>query len=230
MEEQDERESQKLWYKTVIAINERNHDAATDEKTKVEEMQRLEAAKRAENGVEWHPRLFRKVRGGPGGSEEGEEDLDWILNAEMFVNLGVEFLPALISCSNGPTPEAKTQQILEVAPILPGQLRSDDPLRSSSTHRYEHAQPIHPVQPQPHGELIDFGQNDLVAASNPEPTQQPMHKSTQQPHLRNDITHNHKDISAPQPLQEPLDPVIGHPLVRLDTETSEVDEFVDAKS
>lgn len=96
LEEQDERESQKLWYKTVIAINERNHDAATDEKTKVEEMQRLEAAKRAENGVEWHPRLFRKVRGGPGGSEEGEEDLDWILNAEMFVNLGVECLPALI--------------------------------------------------------------------------------------------------------------------------------------
>lgn len=96
MEEQDERESQKLWYKTVIAINERNHDAATDEKTKVEEMQRLEAAKRAENGVEWHPRLFRKVRGGLGGSEEGEEDLDWILNSEMYVNLGVEFLPALI--------------------------------------------------------------------------------------------------------------------------------------
>lgn len=96
MEEQDERESQKLWYKTVIAINERNHDAATDEKTKVEEMQRLEAAKRAENGVEWHPRLFRKVHGGPGGSEEGEEDLDWILNAEMFVNLGIESLTALI--------------------------------------------------------------------------------------------------------------------------------------
>lgn len=230
MEEQDERESQKLWYKTVIAINERNHDAATDEKTKVEEMQRLEAAKRAENGVEWHPRLFRKVRGGPGGSEEGEEDLDWILNAEMFVILGVESLPALISCSDGPTPKAKTQQVLEVAPILLGQARSDDPLRSSSAHRYEHAQPIHPVQPQLHGDLIDFGQNDPLAASNPEPTQQPMHQSTQQPHLNNDITHNHKDIRASQPLQEPLDPVIGHPLVRLDTETSEVDEFVDAKS
>ncbi len=76
----------------MIAINERNHDAATDEKTKVEDMQRLEAAKRAENGAEWHPRLFRKVRGGPGGSEEGEEDLDWILNADMFVALGVLIL------------------------------------------------------------------------------------------------------------------------------------------
>ena len=84
LEEQEDRESQKLWQSTIVAIIDRNHDVATDEKTKVEDMQREEAAKRAELGVEWHPRLFRKVRGGPGGSEEGEEDLDWILNAEMF--------------------------------------------------------------------------------------------------------------------------------------------------
>lgn len=56
---------------------------ATSEKTKVEDQQREEAAKRAEENVEWHPRLFRPVRGGPGGSEEGEEDLDWIINAEV---------------------------------------------------------------------------------------------------------------------------------------------------
>ena len=61
----------------------RNHELATDEKTKIEDMQRDEAAKRAEDGVEWKPRLFRHVRGGKGGSEEGEEDLDWILNANM---------------------------------------------------------------------------------------------------------------------------------------------------
>lgn len=83
-------------------------------------------------------------------------------------------------------------------------------------------QPDHPAQTQPHSDLIDFGQNDPVAAKIPEPTHQP--------HLRNDITHNHEEISAPQPLQESLDPIIGQPLVRLDTETSEVDEFVDAKS
>ena len=46
-------------------------------------MQRDEAAKRAEDGVEWRPRLFRHVVGGPGGPDEGEEDLDWILNANM---------------------------------------------------------------------------------------------------------------------------------------------------
>lgn len=83
LEEQDERESQNLWYKTVAALKERNHDAATDEKTRIEDMQREEAAKRAESGKEWQPRLFRRVRGGPGGPEEGEEALDYILDADM---------------------------------------------------------------------------------------------------------------------------------------------------
>ena len=46
-------------------------------------MQRDEAARRAEQGVEWRPRLFRPVKGGRGGPEEGEEDLDWILDANM---------------------------------------------------------------------------------------------------------------------------------------------------
>lgn len=84
LEEQDERESQKLWYATVQAIKESNHIAATEEKTKIEDRQRDETAKRTEQGMEWQPKLFRKVHGGPGGSEEGEEDLDWILNANMY--------------------------------------------------------------------------------------------------------------------------------------------------
>ena len=83
IEEQDERESQRLWLKTVNAIKESNHTAATEEKSKVEDRQRDETAKRAEQGIQWQPKLFRPVRGGPGGSEEGEEDLDWILNANM---------------------------------------------------------------------------------------------------------------------------------------------------
>lgn len=81
--EQEDRESQKLWHKTVLAIKDRNHELATDEKTKIEDMQRDEAARRQEDGVDWQPRFFRRVRGGPGGPEEGEEDLDWILNADM---------------------------------------------------------------------------------------------------------------------------------------------------
>lgn len=85
IEEQEERESQKLWSKTVAAIKESNHVAATDEKSKIEDRQRDEAAKRTEQGIEWHPKYFRPVHGGPGGSEEGEEDLDWILDANMSV-------------------------------------------------------------------------------------------------------------------------------------------------
>ena len=56
---------------------------ATNHKSDIEDMQRQEAAKRADEGVDWRPRLFRAVRGGPGGSEEGEEDLDWIIGAKV---------------------------------------------------------------------------------------------------------------------------------------------------
>lgn len=83
LEEQDEKESQRLWRKTAQAVRDRNHELATDEKTRIEDAQRDEAAKRAQDGVEWQPRLFRRVRGGPGGSEEGEEDLEWIINAKL---------------------------------------------------------------------------------------------------------------------------------------------------
>ncbi len=85
IEEQDERESQRLWLNTVIAIKESNHTAATEEKSKIEDRQRDETAKRVEQGIEWQPKLFRPIRGGPGGPEEGEEGLDWILNANMYV-------------------------------------------------------------------------------------------------------------------------------------------------
>lgn len=91
LEEQDERESQKLWHSTVLAIKDRDHVLATDEKTKIEDRQREETAKRTEKGVEWQPTLFRKVRGGPGGPEEGEEDLDWILKADMCVYLELSY-------------------------------------------------------------------------------------------------------------------------------------------
>ena len=68
----------------MVAIKDRNHELATDEKTRVEDRQREEAAQRANEGIEWTPKLFRHVNGGPGGPEEGEEDLDWILNAKMY--------------------------------------------------------------------------------------------------------------------------------------------------
>lgn len=91
LEEQDERESQKLWYNTAQAVLQKNHELATDEKTKIEDRQREEAAARAAENIEWHPRLFRRVQGGPGGEEEGEEELEWIINAKMFVHTGCQF-------------------------------------------------------------------------------------------------------------------------------------------
>ncbi|KAI9784214.1 MAG: hypothetical protein M1816_001036 [Peltula sp. TS41687] len=121
LEEQDERESQKLWYKVVGALKERNHEVATDEKSRIEDMQRAEAAKRAELGVDWTPKLFRRVRTGPGEPEEGEDGLDWILSAHI----------------DGSTAEAQIQQILSIAPILRGQRPNQ---RSQSVVSSHHSQ------------------------------------------------------------------------------------------
>ena len=81
--EQGDRESQKLWRRTNEAILNVDHTAATDEKTAIEEMQRQEAAQRQQDGIVWHPRLFRPIEGGPGGRDEGEEALDWIIDADV---------------------------------------------------------------------------------------------------------------------------------------------------
>ncbi|OJJ46970.1 hypothetical protein ASPZODRAFT_151561 [Penicilliopsis zonata CBS 506.65] len=134
IEEQSDRESQKLWLKTVKAIIARNHELATDEKTKIEDRQREEAAKRADQGAEWHPRLFRPVHGGPGGPDEGEEDLDWIINAQI----------------DSHNPELAIKQILATAPILKGQRETSQfeiPPRTSHAvpKGSENEQPGHPV-------------------------------------------------------------------------------------
>ncbi|KAK3986705.1 hypothetical protein QBC44DRAFT_247628 [Cladorrhinum sp. PSN332] len=105
LEEQEERESQKLWAKTAQAVKDRNHELATNEKTKIEEAQREAAAVRANEGVEWHPKLFRRVKGGPGAPEEGEEDLEWIINAHI----------------DATTPEKQAAQIMAIYPIVKGQ-------------------------------------------------------------------------------------------------------------
>lgn len=81
--EQGDRESQRLWLNTVKAVHVKDHVKATDEKAKIEDRQREEAKHREESGEEWRPKLFRRVDTKSGGSEEGEEDLEWIINAEM---------------------------------------------------------------------------------------------------------------------------------------------------
>ncbi|PYH80667.1 oxysterol binding protein [Aspergillus uvarum CBS 121591] len=140
LEQQGERESQRLWHSTVKAIIARNHEAATDEKTKIEDRQREEAAKRVDEGVEWHPRLFRRVQGGPNGPDEGEEDLDWIINAHVDAH----------------DPELAAKQILAIAPILDGQTESSEyqipPHKSHETvptDEVANGEAPVPVQPKP---------------------------------------------------------------------------------
>jgi hypothetical protein len=85
MEEQDERESQRLWHDVTEAVKRRDQDVATDAKAKIEDMQRQEAAQRNNENADWHPQLFRRIEGGRGERDEGEEDLDWIINAKVSV-------------------------------------------------------------------------------------------------------------------------------------------------
>ncbi|KAK4097524.1 Oxysterol-binding protein, partial [Parathielavia hyrcaniae] len=148
--EQEERESQRLWAKTAQAVKDRNHELATEEKTKIEEAQREEAAKRANDGVEWHPRLFRRVRGGPGGPEEGEEDLEWIINATI----------------DGATPEKQAAQIMAIYPIVKGQkfnTQNAIPPRASQS------------DPSARPKELDGGQDDLIdfGDDSPAPQQEP---------------------------------------------------------
>ncbi|KAI5867071.1 Oxysterol-binding protein [Durotheca rogersii] len=151
--EQDERESQRLWKETARAVKDKNHELATAEKTKVEDQQREEAAGRTAAGVEWHPRLFRRVDQDYGSASEDMEHLEWIINAHI----------------DGPTPHKQAEQIMAIYPILPGQVTSDFnmiPHSPSASHP-------HPAQDLPlsgsQGDLIDFGQNeDTVAGAEPQ--------------------------------------------------------------
>jgi oxysterol-binding protein-related protein 8 len=136
IEDQEERESQRLWKDVAQAVVERNHEKATDEKTKIEDRQREEAALRVQEGVEWHPRLFRRVKGGPGGTEEGEEDLEWIINTHMSVSPHALRLRSatttnktltILACRNSSDPKKQAQQIMAIFPIIEGQ--KPDPRR-----------------------------------------------------------------------------------------------------
>ncbi|AGO10184.1 AaceriAEL287Cp [[Ashbya] aceris (nom. inval.)] len=98
IEEQGEYESRRLWKPVTDALAVRDHKVATDEKFKIEDYQRTLAKKRAEEGVEFHPKLFRPVKPG--------SDLEYYI----YKNI-----------PEGEDPEQQIKSILEIAPILPGQ-------------------------------------------------------------------------------------------------------------
>ncbi|CAL9729315.1 oxysterol-binding protein homolog 7 [Monosporozyma unispora] len=99
LSEQGQYESRRLWKKVTDALAKRDHKVATEEKFQIEDEQRKLAKKRVEDGVEWYPKLFRKVKPG--------SDLDYYI----YKNI-----------PNGTNNvEEQIRSILEIAPILPGQ-------------------------------------------------------------------------------------------------------------
>ncbi|EMC99800.1 hypothetical protein BAUCODRAFT_30208 [Baudoinia panamericana UAMH 10762] len=122
LNEQGPHESQRLWDPTTRAIKKADQKTATDEKTKVEDEQRREAAERGEGHV-WQPKLFKAA---PAGDEE---QLDWIISAQI---------------DNDAPPEKQTEQILAIAPILPSQEMSN----RQHSQKQTQPQPQQPPQPQ----------------------------------------------------------------------------------
>ncbi|KAL2350789.1 hypothetical protein BJ546DRAFT_378140 [Cryomyces antarcticus] len=247
LSEQSERESQKLWYKVTQAVKIADQNTATDEKSRIENMQRDEAAKRAEQGIEWHPKLFRKIDAG-GRDREGEEGLDWILDADI----------------DGRSPEEQPQLILSIAPILPDQQQhqlqqrqhqneyqqqyqqpqqepqpqrqpQQQPLQPNSQPSYsqqqQQQQTTHPYsRPQRSNDLVDFGQNDEANSS-----------SSSHIGFMGQTPRESKDIEYPDNgggqfgirLQQPMQPSGYQPersVRRQDSDDGRVEEFVDAES
>lgn len=81
--EQGERESQRLWQAVCKAVHVADHQTATEEKAKIEDRQRQEAQQRQEQGIEWKPKLFRRIDAQHPGLTEDEEDLEYILRTDM---------------------------------------------------------------------------------------------------------------------------------------------------
>lgn len=99
LSEQGDLESRKLWKHVTDALGERNHEVATEEKFKIEDHQRVLAKKRLEDGVEFHPKLFKP-------STNPNDELEFYLYKKI---------------PNDVDPEIQKVLILETVPILPGQ-------------------------------------------------------------------------------------------------------------
>jgi hypothetical protein len=146
LEEQGLRESQRLWHSTVDAIKRADQKTATDEKSKIEDEQRREAAARGEASV-WEPKLFKAA---PAGDEES---LDWIISAHV----------------DGSAPaEKQIEQIFAIADILPGQKSGKDSNLSESE-----AQPSQQTQPIPSQPVVAPTGDSQPVATNHAPVVQP---------------------------------------------------------
>lgn len=119
--------------------------------------------------------------------------------------------------SDGSTPEEVTAQILAIAPILPGQKSFTKPSQPRAPPQQQQALAPQPAAAQ--GDLVDFGSDGAGApftpVTQPYAAQQPVQSS-------NNAMLSELNDSAPVSSGKPST------LQRTDTETSEVDNFVDA--
>ncbi|KAH0155645.1 hypothetical protein KCU67_g8629, partial [Aureobasidium melanogenum] len=186
----------------------------------IEDRQRAEAAERGES--EWQPKLFRRTRAGASqgpGDLDGEENLDWVIDATI----------------DGKTPDEIVKQVLAIAPILPGQKAqaksqpqpqsqprqeaasaAPAPAAAPQPQQFQQAQPAQQMQtPQQYqpapssgsSNLVDFGHAGGVAPS--QPAQQKA-----------------SPLNTMSDLKEPLQPVIH----RQDSVEGFDEEFHDADS
>ncbi|KHC59779.1 oxysterol-binding protein-like protein OBPalpha [Candida albicans P75010] len=102
LEEQWDFESRKLWKPTIAGLAKRNHELATEEKSKVENEQRIKAKKRLEDGVEFHPKFFREVN----ENDNGVKNLEYVIYKKFDLK---------------EDPEVLRERLFTVAPIVPGQ-------------------------------------------------------------------------------------------------------------
>ncbi|KAG7729215.1 hypothetical protein KL933_001441 [Ogataea haglerorum] len=108
--EQGPYESRRLWKKVTDALAQRDHHTATDEKFKIEEEQRVQQKKREEEGVDFHPKLFKQMPVAE-TARHGNENLEYVIYKDKVLNKDLKAHKA----------EDLRKHIFEIAPFLPGQ-------------------------------------------------------------------------------------------------------------
>lgn len=186
LEEQAPRESQKLWNNTTQAIKKADQKTATDEKSRIEDEQRREAAERGE-GHTWKPKLFKQA---PPGDEES---LDWIIEAQV---------------DDKAPPEKQIEQILAIAPILPGQ--------GMDNKQFQKDEQLPSQQGKPEPSQQETQSRPQQQAQQAQQTQQPTSQLDQAPQIAAsgnliDIEHGLEQTHISQPAQPaPAQPQEGH--------------------
>lgn len=172
-----------MWHDVTEAVKRRDQEVATDAKAKIEDRQREETAKRNNDGIDWHPQLFKRVEGGD------EEDLDWIINTKVLVHQDRVSAVLLTLKSDGRTSEENVKQILQIHAILPGQKPDrqfsipsrTDSFKLTQAHTSQPTEPVQPVESSQTTLPIRSAQNESAPNAQPQPqpqlSQQPLQQS-----------------------------------------------------